>query len=421
MKNKELSILNVNISCFENCKSAISKETRLLSWLTNDKYRARVEQLRAIQDEDLQKIIKASLPAITPSGLFSYRDTEHLIEHSGFLVFDIDKKDNKHISFEGLKEQISHIPSVAYCGLSVRGQGFWGLVPIPKSTPEEHKQRFSALVKDFKVFDINLDPSGSDICRLRIYSWDPDAYFNHNAKLYTKLLKPQVKKTTRPAFSDTRTSVEAIISLIKQNKTDITEGYEVWLKLGCSLANEFGESGRGYFHAISQYHAKYDISETDRMFDNCLKHDYNKISIGSFFHIASDNGIKALLQKDDTGQQKGEIATQSDHVKGIQASVTEGNTRKTLSDIVISSKEVTTLPKVEKIIKPGIWSSEIAELEQFFSSVKLPCTVKLNQCSTITDINLFIESHLNICKAQNGILRYKPYMDRLNEFFETFQ
>ena len=160
------SILNIKVSCFAHCEATAPKEVNLLSWLTSDKHRSKVENLRSIQDEDLQKIVKASLPAIIPSGLFSYRDEKHLIEHSGFMVFDIDKKDNKHISFEGLREQISHIPSVAYCGLSCRGLGLWGLVPIPKSTPEEHKQRFASLAKDFKVFDINLDPSGSDTLQI---------------------------------------------------------------------------------------------------------------------------------------------------------------------------------------------------------------------------------------------------------------
>lgn len=417
MKNKELSILNVNISCFENCKSAISKETRLLSWLTNDKYRARVEQLRAIQDEDLQKIIKASLPAITPSGLFSYRDTEHLIEHSGFLVFDIDRKENRNISFDGLREQISHIPSVAYCGLSVRGQGLWGLVPIPKSTPDEHKQRFSALAKDFKTFDINLDPSGSDVCRLRIYSWDPDAYFNHDAKLYTKLIKPQAKKSTRPALSDTRERVEAIISQIKENKIDITQSYDEWLKVGYSLSNEFGENGRDYFHAISQYHLEYSIQGTDNMFDNVLKNNKGKSNIGLFFKIAADYGIKlklgglSTIDKGPEHNTRNEIANQYE-----SAEVSKKDLSKTLPDIGISRKEVTTLSKVEKIVKPGIWSNEITELEQFFASVKLPTNpIRLDKCSTITDPSLFIDSHLSIVKAQNGNLRYKPYMDRLIE------
>lgn len=401
------SIIDVKVSCFENCLSTIPKEISLLNWIQSNKYRAKVENLRSIQDEDLQKIIKASLPAITPSGLFSYRDTDHLIEHSGFLAFDIDKKDNKNISFNGLKEQISHIKSVAYCGLSVRGQGFWGLVPIPKSTPEEHKQRFSALLKDFKIFDINIDPSGSDICRLRIYSWDPDAYFNHNAECYVKILKPQPKNATRPALNDTRERVETIISQIKAGKIDITQDYkEGWLKIAASLANEFGESGRGYFHSISQFHAKYDANKTDAMFDNVLKHDY-KITIGSFFKIASDYGIKLKPDNIESSRRREELSfNHHAEVVPLPPQVTDEH----------SDDPVTTLPKIKKIVKSGPWSNEIEELEKFFASIKLPeDPIKLNQCSTITDINLFIKSNFDTIRAQNGNTRFIPYLDLLNE------
>jgi hypothetical protein len=376
------------VSSFENSQATTPKDINLLTWLTSDKYKDKIKNLRTIQDDDLQVVIKKSLPAITPSGLFSYRDEKHLIEHSGFMVFDIDKKDNKNISFEGLKEQISHIKNVAYCGLSCRGLGLWGLVPIPKSTPGDHKQRFNSLAKDFKEFGINLDPSGSDVCRLRFYSWDQGSYFNHSAKLYTKILRPKKKTSSRPAYSDTRDQVEAIIEKIKQDKIDITEDYkEGWLKIASALVNEFGEAGRGYFHAVSQYHAKYNEGDTDLMFDNVLKHGYNKVKIGSFFKIASDYGIRL---KSEPG------ATQ---------------TR-------VSSNQVTTLPKVEKIVevKPGPWSNEITELESFFKSIKLPTDpTRLDQCSQVTDINLFIKSHLSIVKAQNGNERYRPYMERLNE------
>jgi len=70
---KKESILNISVSWFKNCVSTIPKEINLLSWLTFEKYRDKVESLRNIQDEELQKTIKASLPAITPSGVFSYR------------------------------------------------------------------------------------------------------------------------------------------------------------------------------------------------------------------------------------------------------------------------------------------------------------------------------------------------------------
>jgi hypothetical protein len=70
----------------------------------------------------------------------------------------------------------------------------------------------------------------------------------------------------------------------------------------------------------------------------------------------------------------------------------------------------------DPIIKKGIWSDEIQDLEQFFKSVKLPTEpVKLNQCEMITDIPLFIKSHLGIVNGQNGNLRYVSYLERLHE------
>jgi hypothetical protein len=377
----------------------------LLSWLTSDKYRDTVEKVRGIQDEALQKTIKANLPAITPSGTFSTRSEKGLIEHSGFIAFDIDFKDNSDIeNFDELKKQLSKLSNVAYCGLSVRGKGFWGCVPVPRSTPDIHKQRFNALAKDFKLMGIKLDPSGSDICRLRIYSWDPDGYFNHNAKPYLKILRPQQRTVTRPALTDTRERVEAIISRIKENKTDITEGYQSWLKIASALANEFNEGGRGYFHAVSMFHPKYSIQDTDRMFDNVLKHDYNKVTIASFFKIASDCG--QLIKE---GQQRGEIAKQKDGYN--KYGVPDKDTIKTLSDIGISRKESSTFQTIA-----GPWSNEIAELEQFFNAVRLPeAPIRLNAVERITDPSLFIKSHLDVVKGQNGHNRYLPYLERLKE------
>lgn len=295
------SILNINISCFANCKTTTPKSVNLLGWLTSKKYYSKVNDIRSIQDENLQRVIKKSLPAITPSGVFRYRSMKHLIQHSGFIAIDIDFDDNKHIvNFSELKNQLSHIENVAYCGLSVRGKGLWALIPIPKSTPEIHGQRFDSLLNDFKDFNINIDKSGRDVCRLRIYSHDPNAYFNHSAKLYTKLnAAPKLLKRTYPRSiqSDTRTKVETVISRIKNNKIDITHCYEEWFKLAVALANEFGESGRGYFHAISQFNGKYNFQTTDRMFDGCLKGNYSQITIASFFKIASDYGIKAQSDK----------------------------------------------------------------------------------------------------------------------------
>jgi len=62
------------------------------------------------------------------------------------------------------------------------------------------------------------------------------------------------------------------------------------------------------------------------------------------------------------------------------------------------------------------WNSEIFELETFFNSAMLPTQpVKLNYCSTITNVALFIESHFATVKFNNGNLTYLPYLNRLQE------
>ena len=56
-----------------------------------------------------------------------------------------------------------------------------------------------------------------------------------------------------PQSSDTRGRLEALIAQLKASGTDITSGYNDWLKVGFALAAEFGESGRGYFHKYKVY------------------------------------------------------------------------------------------------------------------------------------------------------------------------
>ena len=66
--------------------------------------------------------------------------------------------------------------------------------------------------------------------------------------------------------------------------------------------------------------------------------------------------------------------------------------------------------------KPESWEQDITELENYFTGIQIPTQpIKLNQCSTITDIHLFIESHFATVKAQNGKRTYLPHLNRLQE------
>jgi hypothetical protein len=64
--------------------------------------------------------------------------------------------------------------------------------------------------------------------------------------------------------------------------------------------------------------------------------------------------------------------------------------------------------------KPEGWEQDIAELENYFARITLPTQpIKLNNCSTITNCSLFIESHLAAIRANNNNKTYLPYLSRL--------
>ena len=294
------SPLNISVSCFANYDTpANPKPVNLMAWLKSAKYAEQVQQIREISDKDKRDKIKGTLPAITPSGIFTYRAADNLVQHSGFMQFDIDFKENQHISnYDDLKSQLCNINNVSYCGLSVSGRGYWGLIPIQHT--DKHKSHFKALENAFIKLGLTIDASCSDVSRLRGYSFDPDGYFNHDAEVFTLLDKPRpARKVKRTHFNnDSRSDVEALIEQIQSQRVDITDGYENWLRLGFAFADEFGEVGRDYFHAVSQYHSDYNEREADRQYSHCLRGNGQGVTISSFFYLAKQYGV--TLHSGDT-------------------------------------------------------------------------------------------------------------------------
>jgi len=191
------SVLNVEVSCFRNYDTPQNPVSiNLLTWLSSTKYKDIVETIRGIEGKKERDAIKSKLPAITPSGIFSYRKESSLIQHSGLIQIDIDLTGkNKLISnWDDLKTELKKLPQIAYLGKSVSGQGYWGLIPIPNDA-KNHRFYFDALEEIFtKNWGIELDDKPKNVASLRGYSFDDEDYFNHNAKpfLIKKILPLRV-------------------------------------------------------------------------------------------------------------------------------------------------------------------------------------------------------------------------------------
>ena len=102
---------------------------------------------------------------------------------------------------------------------------------------------------------------------------------------------PTARALNEPS-SDLHAEVESIIAEIEARGIDIAPEYGTWVNSGFALADGLGEGGRNFFHRMSRLHSDYDYSITDRQFTNCLNGKGTGVTIGSFFHYATQAGIK---------------------------------------------------------------------------------------------------------------------------------
>lgn len=123
--------------------------------------------------------------------------------HSGFIAIDVDGKDNPGHTPAELKEIISSIKQVSFCGYSASGNGVWGLMRLADTT--KHKQHFEALEDVFQRIGVTIDPACKNVNRLRFASYDPDPYINENAETFRLIMvdipDPKEKqKTPKPKY-----------------------------------------------------------------------------------------------------------------------------------------------------------------------------------------------------------------------------
>lgn len=305
---KMINIRTIQVSVFSSyyCKTPM-KTVSLYDALFNLADPALVDEVRQTENHEERKKKKSHLPSFTPSGLF-----ENLFEgaqpkiYSGFMCIDIDKDHNPNMDAETVKWELAKISQVAYCGLSVSGQGLFLLIPI--ETPEcyrQHYEYFSDML--MYHFGLKADNACKNIGRLRVASYDKNPHINLNAKVL-KRMKEEPQMTQRPIYQNptytnrvpfsnsTADNVDRYIQHLLTHHIDITNDYNTWFKIGCAFADEFGEAGRERFHYVSSMHQKYTRAECDNKFNDILK-IVPRTTIGSFFYICHQAGIPNFLSQ----------------------------------------------------------------------------------------------------------------------------
>lgn len=294
-ERKTMDIFQTHISVYNGVTDNTGTRMPLGTFLFCKEYKDDILRLRAVFDKEKRNALKRSLPQATISGVFSpTRAKNNLSQHSGLICVDIDAKDNPDIlDWETLKQDLSVLPQIAYCALSVSGKGLFLVIPL--RYPEKHLQQFRQLQIDFRKMGIMIDSACSDITRLRCLSYDEHPIINENATLYEGVYVEKPKHKSFPTcfiYEGENTSAEVAVCCrkIQQCGIDITASYDDWLKVGCALAT-LGESGRSLFHICSRQNAKYNAAKTDKMFTDLLRRNYQQVNIGTFFWMCKQYGI----------------------------------------------------------------------------------------------------------------------------------
>ena len=290
-----MSIFQNQISVYNGVTDNIGTTTSLGDFLFCKEYKGEIMKLRTIANKDERNVIKRTLPQATISGVFSpTRAKNNLSQHSGLICVDIDAKDNPEIKdWERLKQDLSVLPQIAYCALSVSGKGLFVIIPL--RYPQKHLLQFRQLHMDFSKMGIVIDQACSDITRLRCLSYDEHPIINEDATLYEGVYVEKPKYHSFHPYliykgENTLAEVAACCRKINERGIDITTSYDDWLKVGCALAT-LGENGRTLFHICSQQNAKYNVAKTDKMFTDLLRRNYQQVNIGTFFWMCKQHGI----------------------------------------------------------------------------------------------------------------------------------
>lgn len=305
-------------------------------------------KIRETEDKSKRDILKATtLFSVTPSGEFTRRNQNDLITHSGIICLDFDHV----LDLDDLKSKLLSDKEIDTLLLfqSPSGEGLKWFIRIPPNALT-HVLYFEAIQNYIKLtYNIEVDKKCKNISRACFLSHDPEAYLNAGSpnELGKEFLSKWIPITQYNIENDNELSfdsshnIEKVRSIIEQltdNKINIAEDYEDWLKIGFSLCS-LEENGRDFFHSISKLSNKYDKREVDDKFSSLLSNYNGEISLGTLFYLAELYGIKPKIK--DVNQSADKAIDYPSYSKKLR----------TMNERLMDAKK---LPKIKRLVG-NIW------------------------------------------------------------------
>lgn len=220
---------------------------QILQDIKNGTYKKEITAIRTNIDDGNKEVadtLKKQLLAFTISGTFNNgRSIDKVDKYSQYVILDIDK-----LSSGQLQEivNLSHLAPYTYASfISPSGNGLKIIIKV-NSSKEHHKEAYNQVVEYYEqALNIDIDTSGSDICRLCFMSYDEDCFIKPNADVFeVQLVSQEIKENkTKPKETEHLSTFELLERCLKftEQKQQYYDGNRNnFIFLFASNANRFG-------------------------------------------------------------------------------------------------------------------------------------------------------------------------------------
>jgi hypothetical protein len=309
-----MNIKEIKISKYANTFSKTNEEVLLIDELDKIKsgfYKDLVNDCREkLRDNDKlgYQHKKKELPAVTFSGSFANaHKKDNLKDYSRLIVVDID---NIGWGINEIKQKLVDDKHIIAVWISPSGTGLKCLISTSQSQ-DYHKDAFDQILEYFKAYyNIDIDKTGSDLCRLCYVSYDENIKINASFEPFivdisitSTTKKPkEMEACTIPftsnvtfnklnAFSNRRL-IEKIIKFLRTRNISITEEYDNWYRVALAIANSFTfDVGQRYFLQLSGLDKNFDEYKCLQLLEYCYRNKRGTISFKTITHLAKQKGF----------------------------------------------------------------------------------------------------------------------------------
>jgi hypothetical protein len=265
----------------------------------------KITTLRAMKDDDPgYSSLKNSLRAIMFNGTFNERNDNGLIEHSGLCILDFDNYPSSKVMKEE-KVRLMECANVYMIFVSPSGKGLKCVIKIPPSDKFTHKRRFKAF-QEYIDSDY-FDASSSNVSRVCFESYDPKAYINENAEVFTLIEEEKGHSNFDKVPVLPMTNESTIIdNIMKFNHGEFSNGRNIWIFKVASCFCEYGISentAKTYLHKYSE--KDFTIIEINTAVGSA----YKRAEFGTKYFEDKDTILKVQLKLKE-GLSPGDISKQ---------------------------------------------------------------------------------------------------------------